>query len=213
VPPPVCICWNVINTGFAGGEIATFTYKPCDSETPIEVTFSSANTHVCSNNIPVSISNSSPVNQGPCSESCTDIPPACVCYSVVYVGPTCEFVINSCKTGLETVTIVSGSLVCSYTIPVPTGGCTGVSDMTITPTGYPCDGLGRCVPPSECLCYEVEMSAGSTTPLSCNAVITSFTAPTTGIYYLCTDGPFDPSVTILSIIGLCSDPGSPCSPA
>jgi hypothetical protein len=57
------------------------------------------------------------------------------------------------------------------------------------------------------------MSAGSTTPLSCNAVITSFTAPTTGIYYLCTDGPFDPSVTILSIIGLCSDPGSPCSPA
>lgn len=210
VPPPVCICWNVINTGFVGGQIASFTYKPCDSETPIEVTFSSANTHVCSNNIPVSISNSSPVNQGPCSESCTDIPPACVCYSVVYVGPTCDFVVNSCKTGLGTIAIPSGSFVCSYTIPVPTGGCAGVSDMTITPTGYPCDPLGRCVPPSDCICYFVEMPEGATTPLSCNGVITSFTAPTLGNYYLCTDGPFDPSVTIISINGLCSDPGSPC---
>ena len=210
VPPPVCVCWRVMNTGFTAGEIANFTYIPCDSTIPVSVTFSSEHTRICSYNMPTG-TNIGPINEGPCTQSCTDIPPACVCYAVTYVGPTCDFVISSCKTGgLETIAIANGSFVCSYTIPVPTGSCTGLSDMTITPTGYPCDGLGRCIPPSNCMCYQVEMPGGATTPLSCNGSITSFTAPTTGLYDLCTDGPFDPSVTIIQIYGLCSDPSTPC---
>jgi hypothetical protein len=205
VPPPVCICWQIINTGYSENLSANITYTPCGSETPVVLRIAAAVISVCSYNMPTGVTPDEPItvnNLGPCSDRCNE---GCKCFLIEFDEPNADFEIFNCETkNIQTTNAASGAYLCSGTVPIATGPLTNLSITLVDPADFTCiiGPLGlRCnpVPVAPCICYGVAVpfdgSEHFITITDC-AGSTQITGYFGGTYYICSQNGIsaDPSV-------------------
>jgi hypothetical protein len=205
VPPPVCICWQIINTEYVGGLSANITYTPCGSETPVVLRMVAEVISVCSYNMPTGVTPDEPFtvnNLGPCSSRCDE---GCKCFLIEFDEPDADFEIFNCETKtIQTTNTVSGAYLCSGTVPIAIGTLANLSITLLDPADFTCSigplGL-RCnpVPVAPCICYGVAVpfdgSEHFITITDC-AGSTQITGYFGGTYYICSQNGIsaDPSV-------------------
>ena len=215
-PPPVCICWQVTNTGYVAGLSASVTYIPCDSEVATTVIILGETLNVCSYNMPTG-DTINVVNNGPCVANCnTD----CQCYLLEFVEPEATFQIYSCKTNTtETAIVNSNGYICSGTVPVPVTPVTGLTITLADPAAIQCNPVtNRCQGvPVVCNCWAIDLEDGQGAIGDCNGIPTNVTNNTGlfGTFYICSvtiptpAGAYVISPTINALD--CSNVASPCN--
>jgi hypothetical protein len=223
VEPPVCICWQVINTGYEGGLSANITYTPCGSETPVVFRMVAEIISVCSYNVPTGVTPDEPFtvnNLGPCSSRCDE---GCKCFFIEFDEPDADFEIFNCETKTIQITnTASGAYLCSGTVPIAIGTLANLSITLVDPAEFTCSigplGL-RCNPvPIVCPCWGVELLDGQTANGNCGTPtsVTNNTG-TAAIFYICsTTLPTPPggvSYTIAPFLSApdCSNVASQCN--
>jgi hypothetical protein len=206
VPPPVCICWQIINIGYSENLSANITYTPCGSETPVVLRMAAAVISVCSYNMPTGVTTGDLItvnNLGPCSDRCNE---GCKCFLIEFDEPDADFEIFNCETkNIQTTNAASGAYLCSGTVPIAIGPLTNFSITLVDPADFTCSigplGL-RCnpVPVAPCICYGVAVPFdGSEHFITITDCAGSIQTPGYfgGTYYICSQNGIstDPSVT------------------
>ena len=215
-PPPVCICWQVVNNAYVAGLTALVNFTPCGSETASSVIMEAEILNVCSYNMPTG-DNITVSNLGPCSALCNE---GCKCFFIEFTEPTANFEIFSCKNNtIEINNITSGYYLCSGTVPIPVGTVTNLSMTLVDPSQFTCTaGALRCAAvPVVCNCWAIDLEDGQGAIGDCNGIPTNVTNNTGvfGTFYIC-------SVTIPTPAGAyiinptlaaldCSNVASPCN--
>ena len=187
-PPPVCICWNVVNTTYVAGVNALVNFTPCGLETAYNVIMEGPTLNVCSYNMPTG-DNITVTNLGPCALTCnTD----CRCFLITFENPTVDFQIFDCELQeVTTVTLTSPYYACSATVPIPLTTATGLSMTLVDPSAFICVGALRCarvVLP--CKCWSVVLDVEESVTGDCNGDIISITntTPSIGTFFICSQG-------------------------
>lgn len=216
VPPPVCICWQIINDGFVTGVNPTITYTPCGSETPIVLTIAAEVLTVCSYNMPVGITTDEPItvnNLGPCALVCSN---TCKCFFIEFDEPTANFQIFNCETQiLETVTLTSGYYACSGTVPVVLSTVTNFSMTLVDPAQFTCTTSLRCAAVvATCYCWSIALGDGQGAQGICGGIVNTKSVVKAGTVYLCSETlptPLGAYIITPVIVSDCADIGSICN--
>lgn len=188
VPPPVCICWEIVNNTYEAGINALVNFTPCGLETAYNVIMEGPTLNVCSYNMPTG-DNITVTNLSPCALTCnTD----CRCFLLTFENPTVDFQIFDCELQeVTTVTLTSPYYACSATVPIPLTTATGLSMTLVDPTAFICVGALRCAAVVlPCKCWSVVLDVEESVTGDCNGDIISITntTPSIGTFFICSQG-------------------------